>query len=115
MSYQHEIKITMDNHHDGYIEGSIDDFAWFAIVEVERVDYAIDSRTLRKGTGRITRLCIYKEDQNFEGNPYMPSMSIKRMIYANFHHEWSVLNNQMIGMVRELVTYLERRYSVHVV
>ncbi len=68
----------------------------------------------QKGDGKVTRLCLYKDNYDVEGNPYLPSLSIKRMIYANYQHEWSILNHKYRDMVHELVTYLERRYSMHV-
>lgn len=114
MTYKYKIEILSMTKSQGFIEGSIDDFSWFAIVQEEPVPFGIDPESLVKGRGKVTRLCLYKDNYDIEGNPYLPSLSIKRMIYANFQHEWSILNHKYRDMVMELVTYLERRYSMHV-
>ncbi len=115
MSYKYEIHILNATKNQGYVEGTIDEFSWFAIVQEDPVPFGIDSVTLTKGRGKITRLCLYKDSTDVEGNPFLPSLSIKRMIYANFQHEWSILNHKYRDMVKELVIYLERRYAMHVV
>jgi len=113
--YSHEI--TIDKHSKGYgfLRGTIDEYSWFALVHKEVVDYGVNPKNLSKGMGRITRLCIYKEEKQFDGNPFLPSMTIKRSIYANYHRGWSVLNSRNRPMIMELVTYLERRYSFRIV
>jgi hypothetical protein len=114
MTYKYKIEILNTTKNQGFVEGAIDDFSWFAIVQEEPVEFGIDPHTLSKGAGKVTRLCLYKDNYDVEGNPYLPSLSIKRMIYANYQHEWSILNHKYRDMVYELVTYLERRYSMHV-
>lgn len=113
--YKYNIKITTDNRHQGFIEGTIDEYSWFAIVHDEPLEFGIDSSTLSKGYGKVTRLCIYKDSYDVEGNPYLPSLSIKRLIYANFQREWTILNGRYRDMVKELVNYLDRRYSFKIV
>jgi len=113
-NYKHNIVITTDNRHQGFVEGTIDEYLWFAIVHEESMEFGIDVKSLSKGTGKVTRLCIYKDAYDVEGNPYLPSLSIKRLIYANFQREWTILNSKYKEMVFELVHYLERRYSFKV-
>lgn len=115
IEYHYNIKITSSQKHQGYVEGTIDDYAWFAIVHDDVMDLGIDSTTLLKGQGRVTRLCIYKDSSAVEGNPYLPSLSIKRLIFANYQREWSILNTSYRDMVRELVMYLERRGTMKLI
>jgi len=113
--YLHNIQLERNSKSYGFLKGSIDDYLWFALVHKDAVDYGIDPVTLNRGEGRITRLCIFREDRQFDGNPFMPSMTVKRTVYVNFHREWSVMNPQYRPLVEELVKYLERRYSFHIV
>ena len=114
-NYQYNIIITSDNRHQGFVEGTVGEYTWFAIVHDEDMEFGIDSETLSKGFGKVTRLCIYKDSYDVEGNPYLPSLSIKRLIYANYQREWTILNGRYGAMVKELVKYLERRYSFKVI
>lgn len=114
-SYAHSIKILTANKLQGYVEGNIDDYSWFAIVNDDKMEFGIDTNTFQKGYGRVTRLCIYKDSYDVEGNPYLPSLSIKRVIYANYQHEWTILNYKYYDIVKELVTYLDMRYSMRLV
>ena len=113
--YHYNIKITSSQKNQGYVEGTIDDYAWFAIVHEEPMETGIDIGTLDRGTGRVTRLCIFKDSSAVEGNPYLPSLSIKRLIFANYQREWSILNSSYKEMVKELIAYLERRGTMKVV
>lgn len=91
----------------GYIRGSIDKFAWFALVHKESVDFGIDPETLKMGNGRVSRLCIYED---------IPMSSYtKRLIYANYKRGWDVLNKNYEKMVLDLVSYLDRIYSIKAV
>lgn len=114
-TYHYNIKITSNQKSQGYIEGTIDDYAWFAILQDEPTETGIRVDSLEKGKGRVTRLCIFKDSSAVEGNPYLPSLSIKRLIFANYQREWSILNASYKDMVRELVAYLERRSTMKVV
>ena len=114
-NYKYNIKVSKIKGGHGYVEGTIENKRWFAIVEDSHVNYAINPSTLEKGIGRVTRLCIYEEDTSFEGNPFLPSMTVKRHIYVNFQHSWSVLNTQHISMVKDLLHYLEMRSAFKVV
>lgn len=114
-SYHYNIKITSNQKNQGYIEGTIDDYAWFAILHDEPMEFGISMDSLEKGRGRVSRLCIYKDSSSVEGNPYLPSLSIKRLIFANYQREWSILNSSYRDMVRELVSYLERRSAMKLV
>ena len=113
--YKYNIKVSKIKGGHGYVEGTIGNKRWFAIVQSEPVDYAINPNTLEKGDGKVTRLCIYEEDTSFDGNPYLPSMTVKRHIFVNFQHSWSVLNTQHVAMVRDLIHYLEMRSSMRVI
>lgn len=114
-NYNYDIKVDRNCNKYGYIKGEIDNYAWFALVHKDAVENGINPEDLSKGTGRITRLCLYKDQTNFLGNPYMPSLSVKRYIYANYQRDWNVLNKNYYDMVRDLITYLERRYSLKLI
>ncbi|MCG8539775.1 MAG: hypothetical protein MJA82_07520 [Clostridia bacterium] len=114
-NYNYDIKVDKDSSKYGYIKGKIGNFAWFALVHRDEVEHGINPEDLTKGLGRITRLCLYRDQTDFLGNPYMPSLNVKRYIYANYHRDWSVLNKNYYSMVKELITYLERRYSFKLV
>ncbi len=111
----HDIQLERNSKSYGFLKGSIDDYLWFALVHKDSVDYGIDPATLNKGMGRITRLCIFREERQFDGNPFMPSMTVKRTVYVNFHRDWTVMNPQYRPLVDALIKYLERRYSFHIV
>lgn len=113
--FAHNIKVINDHRHRGYVEGEIDGLTWFAIVHDDPVETGIDPDSLKRGMGRVTRLCIYQDTSSIEGNPYLPSLSIKRMIYVNYQREWSIFNYNYRGMTKELVEYLERRSSLHII
>ncbi len=114
-TYHYNIKITSSQKNQGYIEGTIDDYAWFAILHDEPIESGIAADSLERGIGRVTRLCIFKDSSAVEGNPYLPSLSIKRLIFANYQREWSILNTSYREMVKELVNYLERRSTMKLV
>jgi len=113
--YTYNIKIDKNCCKYGYVRGNIGNYAWFALVHKESMDTGINPKDLTRGKGRITRLCIYKDQTDFKGNPYLPSLNVKRYIFANYHREWSVLNKNYYDMVKDLITYLERRYSLKVI
>lgn len=110
-----DIKIDEGRHRYGYIRGRIDGFEWYALVHKEESENGINPCSLENGQGRVTRLCVYKDVVEHGGNPYAPTCSARRFIYANYKREWDVLNSNHINMVKELITYLERRYSLRIV
>lgn len=114
-AYNYNIKIDRTCNKYGYIRGEIGSYAWFALVHREIMDHGINPGDLSQGSGRITRLCLYKDQIDYKGNPYLPSLNVKRYIFANYHREWSILNNNYFDMVKDLTTYLERRYSMKLV
>lgn len=113
--YKYNIEINKANKQYGYIDGIIEDVYWFALVHADIVEDGIDTITMEKGFGRITRLCLYKDSTSFEGNPFLPSMTVRRQIFANYQNDWSVLNSQYIDMTRDLIQYLDRRYSLRII
>ncbi|WP_026477084.1 DUF7678 domain-containing protein [Alkaliphilus transvaalensis] len=101
------IKISHGKNRYGYIRGEIDSFSWYALVHKEEVDYGINPYDLEEGKGRISRLCIYKD---------IPmSAYTKRLIYANYRRKWEVFNSSYEAMIKELVEYLDRIYSIKLV
>lgn len=114
-NYRYNIQVNKANKQYGYIDGMINDIYWFALVHTEIVEDGIDPVTLEKGFGRITRLCLYKDSTSFEGNPFLPSMTVRRQIFVNYQNEWSVLNSQYVDMARDLIHYLDRRYSLRII
>lgn len=113
--YKYNICVNHSNKHYGYIEGYIGDVYWYAMVHDHEVKNAIDPVTLESGYGKITKLCLYKDNTSFEGNPYLPSMTVRRQIYVNYQEEWQVLNAAYMDMVKELILYLDRRFSLRIV
>lgn len=113
MNYKYNIEIMNTRKNEGFSEGLIDGLKWFAVVKETESSFGINPRTLFKGRGKVIRLCVYEDDQKVEGNPYLPSMSIRRLIYANFDKDWKVLNHKYKDMIQELVIYLDRRYTMH--
>lgn len=113
--YKYNIQVNKANKQYGYIDGMINDIYWFALVHTDIVEDGIDPVTLEKGFGRITRLCLYTDSTSFEGNPFLPSMTVRRQIFVNYQNEWSVLNSQYIDMARDLIHYLDRRYSLRII
>lgn len=113
--YKYNIKVNKANKQYGYIDGYINDIYWFAVVHADVVENGIDPLTLEKGYGRITRLCIYRDRTSFEGDPFLPSMTVRRQIFVNYQEEWSVLNSGYIDMTRDLIKYLDRRFSLKLV
>ena len=111
----YDIKIDDGKHRYGFIKGRIDNFNWYALVHKDQMDFGINPANLRAGQGRISRLCVYKEFTEQGGNPFLPTSSVRRYIYANYKREWDVLNSNYEDMVRQLVNYLERRYSFKLV
>jgi CRISPR/Cas system CSM-associated protein Csm5 (group 7 of RAMP superfamily) len=111
----YNIKIDEGKYKYGYLRGRVDNFYWYALVHKEQLEYGINPDSLQSGQGRVTRLCIYKEVIEHGGNPYVPTSSIKRYIYANYKKEWEVFNGNYIEMIRQLINYLERRYSLKLI
>lgn len=101
------IKVYQGKNRYGYIKGEIDNFSWYALVHKDCVDFGLNPSALDSGNGRISRLCVYKD---------IPMSSYtKRLIYANYKRKWDVFNNSYELMIRNLVEYLERIYSIRVV
>lgn len=111
----YNIKIDNGTYKNGYIKGRIGNFYWYALVHRDKVDYGIDPINLKSGQGRLSRLCIYKEIVEKGGNPYFPSYDIKRYIYVDYKRGWDVLNSNYVEMTKQLVQYLDRRYSLKLV
>lgn len=111
----YNIKINDGKHKYGYIRGKVDNFYWYALVHRELSETGINPVNLKSGQGRVTRLCLYKEVVEQGGNPFSPTSSIRRFIYANYKRDWDVLNSDHVEMVKQLITYLERRYSLKLV
>ncbi|TCO68486.1 hypothetical protein [Marinisporobacter balticus] len=111
----YNIKIDDGKHKAGYLRGRVDNFYWYALVHKEQNETGINPLNLQSGEGRVTRLCVYKDVVEHGGNPYAPSSSVKRFIYANYKREWDVLNSNHVELVKQLINYLERRYSLRII
>ena len=111
----HEIKVYRHSKHNNFFEGTIDDNKWFAIVKNEPVENGLDVKKLEPGKGKIVRLCIYEDDRGIEGNPFLPSVTIKRTIYVNYVKGWKVLNVGYRDKVRDLGKYLLNIKGLHLV
>jgi hypothetical protein len=86
----------------GVIQGRIMHCRWFALVQSEPTDYGLNPRTLTKGGGRVSRLCVY-----------IPGKNPKRV--AEYSRGWIGLKYDYIDLVEELVGYLEMRYSLRLI
>lgn len=117
MSYEYTHQIHLDKSQVGhaYYSGTIDHLSFYAIMHKETIPKGLNFRTLEMGEGHVERLLIYTEDTDFEGNPYTPSMTIKRNVYAEFHEGWLIYNPNYESYVSELVRYLEVRLTFHMV
>jgi hypothetical protein len=96
------IDVSQNSGH-GLIEGRIMHCRWFALVQPEPTSFGINPRTLLKGGGRVSRLCVYTGSNN------------NKEIVAEYSRGWVSLKYNYIDIVEELVNYLERRYSLRVV
>lgn len=109
---KYDIMIIEEVYKHGYVSGIMDEFKWFALVYKEESSCGIDPNTLKKGQGRITRLCLYKETIEETGNPFKLTYKTNRYIYANYARKWEILNVNYLEYIKKLVEYLERRYSI---
>ncbi|NLM05142.1 MAG: hypothetical protein GX214_08995 [Clostridiales bacterium] len=102
-----KIKILNSKNRYGYIQGEVEDFCWYALVHREEVAHGINPNNLDAGRGRVSRLCIYKD---------IPMTNYtKRLIYANYKRHWEVFNTRHEDVIRGLVDYLNKRYSIRVI
>ncbi|MCD6435946.1 MAG: hypothetical protein J7L15_06115 [Clostridiales bacterium] len=113
MSY--DITINQTNKQFGLIEGTIGKYNFYAHVQKEDVKDGISLVTMQKGHGKITKLCIYEDEVDNSGDPFLPTMSIKRHIYINFENDWKVYNFTFQRMVTDLIEYLDRRSSMTII
>lgn len=113
--YKYNINVNRSNKQYGYIEGHVGDISWYAMVNDHDVNKGIDPVTLDKGVGKVTKLCLYKDITSFEGDPFLPSMTVRRQVFINYQEEWQVLNATYLDMAKELIEYLDRRFSLHLV
>lgn len=112
---KHKIKIYRHSKHNNFFEGTIDDYKWFAIVKDQPVIKGLDIERLEASKGKIVRLCIYNDSRDVEGNPFLPSVTIKRTIYVNFVKGWKVFNLAYSDMVSDLSHYLTNIKRMHIV
>lgn len=105
-------KITVHSKANQYgiIYGKIDEYNWYALVQDEKVSYAIDPKNLEKGWGKVSRLFIYKNIT--EKNS--ARQEILRLVIADYSHKWNFLENQKKDLILKLVNYLELRYSLKI-
>ncbi|MFZ5969013.1 MAG: hypothetical protein ACOYVK_17795 [Bacillota bacterium] len=111
----YNIIIDDEYYKNGYVKGRIDEYLWYALVHREEVEHGINAMDLQSGSGRVARLCVYKDIIEQGGNRYIPSTKVKRYIFANYKKEWDVLNSNHIDMVKQLVDYLNKRYSFRII
>jgi hypothetical protein len=112
---KHNIKVYRHSRHNNFFEGTIDEYKWFAIVKDVKVDGGLDIEILESSYGKIVRLCIYTDTRDIEGNPFLPSVTIKRTIYVNFVKGWKVFNLSFSDMVSDLSYYLSNVKTLHIV
>jgi len=112
---QYTHHIVLDKGHTGhaFVSGHIDELNFYVVIHKEVFKSALGFNTLEVGEGNIERLLLYSEDTDFEGNPYTPSMTIKRNVYAEFHEGWLVYNPMYSSYIQDLVRYFRLRCSIH--
>ncbi|OPL08982.1 MAG: hypothetical protein AVO33_08720 [delta proteobacterium ML8_F1] len=110
-----DIKIENMNKRYGFLQGTVNQYLFYAEVMKVPVAGGIDLLSMQKGQGHITKLCIYDDEVDSGGDPFLPTMSIKRHIYVNYEGEWKVYNFTFQSLVFELVHYLDRRCHMTIV
>jgi hypothetical protein len=110
-----EIKVEDINKRYGFLQGTINQYLFYAEVMKQPVEGGIDIMSMQKGLGNITKLCIYEDEMDNGGDPFLPTISIKRHIYVNYEREWKVYNFTFQSLVFELVHYLDRRCRMNIV
>lgn len=113
LHYENNIKIKNNNKITGYMDGTIGSSLWSVIVEKVDNEQGLNPLNMRTGKGRIVKLCIYADDADVEGNPFTPTVTIKRHIYASYDHGWDNFNRKYMNDVFELVNYINARLSIH--
>ena len=111
----YDIKMDEGCKRCGFIEGQISHYEFYAEILPDVVSDAIDQRTMQKGEGTITQLCIYRDETDESGDPFLPTMSIRRHIYIQYDRDWKIYNFTFQNMVKELVNYLIRRSRMQIV
>ena len=111
--YVHRIVLDKGNTGHAYVSGTIDELSFYVVVHKIITKKALSFNHLDLGEGNIERLLLYSEDTDFEGNPYTPSMTIKRNVYAEFHEGWLIFNPAYTSYVTDLVHYFKQRCSIH--
>lgn len=104
------IKVYSKTNKYGIIYGKIDNYNWYALVQNDIVDYGINPNTLAKGSGKVSRLFVYKEVNVDTLN----QNTVKESVIADYRHNWNLLSSDKKELIKKLVNYLELRYSLKV-
>jgi hypothetical protein len=92
------IKVYSKTNKYGIIYGKIDSYNWYALVQNDIVDYGINPNTLAKGSGRVSRLFVYKEVNVDTLN----QNTVKESVIADYRHKWNLLNNDKKELIKNL-------------
>lgn len=92
-----------------YVSGMIDELSFYIVQHKAVFKTALSFRTHDLGEGTIERLMLYTESTDFEGNPFTPSMTIKRNVYAEFFEGWIIFNPAYESYVQDLMHYIQMR------
>ena len=111
----YEIKVNQLNKRYGFIEGTINQYDFAAEISKENVPEGINIQKMDKGNGKIRKLCIFRDEVENTGNPFLPVMSVKRHIFIEYEDGWKVYNFTFQNMVSELIHYLDRRSTINIV
>lgn len=111
----YKISIKEENYKKGLAYGNINDLEWVAIINKEEDIHGINPESLRAGSGRIIKLCVYKDVVEEEGDPFKLVFKTSRYIYAEYNKKWEVLNVKYYQTIYRLVNYLEKRYSLKII
>lgn len=114
--YNYNISITAESYKRGLIYGEIDDIDFIAMANKENSKHGINCKDLRSGDGRIYKLCMFQDIIEEEETPDKIIFKTSRHIYAEYDEEgWRVLNMKYYNRVKELIEYLDNRYSFRIV
>ncbi|MFA5528637.1 MAG: hypothetical protein WC996_08465 [Peptostreptococcales bacterium] len=114
--YNYNISITAESYKRGLIYGEIDNIDFVAMAGKESNIYGINCKDLRSGNGRVYKLCVYRDIVEQEEMPDRIIFKTCRHIYAEYDQEgWKVLNMKYYNRVKELIEYLDNRYSFKIV
>lgn len=109
------ISIKAENYKKGLVYGDINGLEWIALVNKEEDADGINPDNLHSGSGRVIKLCVFKDIIEEEGDPFKLIFKTNRYIYAEYNKKWQILNIKYYDLIHKLVNYLEKRYALKII